>query len=418
MGIAHAVREMERVHHAAQQDSKQGGQAGPERVAPLPPGITGAMVLDDARAFAATVLYATDEQLDALTLACAVTHSIGSFTTLPRILASAPEKESGKSTLLHVVAMLSNNPWDADPTSFALRAKFNDREKPTVIIDEISEYYGPSGLRQGPPDLNKLLTKGYGKNATLSLSADRVAVDVSCYCVAALGGLRKAVRDDIWSRCIEWKMKPIPLGIAMRDSLDDDTQAIGQQHGLRMHQWARGNQAEIKQAFRNFKRPHRKMFSRLRQIWGPLYATALVAGGNWPERCVAAFKAMALDASDMPVLSGAQMVLRDTAALFEKTGDKKLFARDVAVALRRKPDVELYEKLTDRGLALLMTEALGASQSMDIGSERAKGFHADPVLAAWRRLEAQLEPADEEEEEDDEYDSLFEVTQITDVTDA
>ena len=73
----------------------------------------------------------------------------------------------------------------------------------------------------------------------------------------------------------------------------------------------------------------------------------------------------------------------------------------------------LYEDLTDRGLAQLMTEALGPSQSMDIGTARARGYHARPVLAAWKRLEAQLEPVADDEEEDDEYDTIFEVTQIT-----
>ena len=115
------------------------------------------------------------------------------------------------------------------------------------------------------------------------------------------------------------------------------------------------------------------------------------------------------------------MVLRDAAACFRKNDADKLFAADIAKYLRRIPDVELYEDLTDRGLAQLMTEALGPSQSMDIGEGRARGYHARPVLAAWDRAEAQLEPPDEDEAEEDEYDSMFEITQvpepITDITD-
>ena len=61
------------------------------------------------------------------------------------------------------------------------------------------------------------------------------------------------------------------------------------------------------------------------------------------------------------------MVLRDAAACFRKNDAEKLFAADIAAYLRSIPDVELYEDLTDRGLAQLMTEALGPSQAMTIG---------------------------------------------------
>lgn len=384
-----------------------------KREEPLPPGVTGAEILDDAIAFGKTFLYMRDEMHDALVLALAASHVIEAFTTVPRLLAVAPEKQSGKTTLLNEVTMLGNNPWKADPTSFALRSKFNAREKPLVIIDEIGEYYGPMGLRSGPKDLNKVLLEGYAVDAMLSLSVERAAVDVSSYCMAAMGGLRSAVRADIWDRSIVWKMTPAPPGIRLQDSLSDDVRARGKVQQSRLHQWAREHQEEIKAAFKDFRRPHKKMRARLRQVWGPLYAIALVAGGDLPERCIAAFKVMALDSSEQPVLSETQMVLRDSASIFARTRAVKLFAKDIRDRLRMLPDVDLYQDLSQRGFALLMTEALGQAQSMDIGTARAKGYHAAPVLNAWKRLEAQLEPPGDEDPEEDEFDDFFEVTDIT-----
>jgi hypothetical protein len=379
--------------------------------------ISGAEILDDAAAFAKTVLFAGEEQIDALVLACAVSHTIASFTTLPRLLATAPEKESGKSTLLNLVAMLGNNPWDPDPTSFALRSKFNEREAPTVIIDEISDIYGRSGLRSGSKDLNTILKKGYQKNAKLSLSVDRVATEVSCFCVAAMAGLRTAVPDDVWSRCIVFKMKPVPYGIRLRDSLDESAALIGRNRGERIHQWARQNQEQIRLAFRDMRSPHRKMRSRLRQIWFPLYAVALAAGADWPARCLRAFEAMALDASDQPVLTEIQMILRDAAECFTTSGADRMFARDIKDYLRGKTEVEIYESLPDRVLGQLMTEALGARQAMTLGTGRAEGYHARTVLAAWKRLEAQLAREDEAEDELDEFDTMFDVMEVTQVSD-
>ena len=290
-----------------QQQQAPSQPAKPPKPAPLPPGITGAMVLNDARDFAASILYATDEMLDALTLLCAVTHTVESFSTVPRALATAPEKESGKSTLLDIAIMLANNGWEADPTSYALRAKFNEPERPTLVIDEISDIFGQSGLRGQSNPIGKILRKGYRQTATLSMAVDRVATDVSCYCVALMAGLKTAVPDDIRSRCIVWNMKPLPESWPrLRDSQDEDTIALGKVHSARLHQWARGSETGIRHAFRNYKRPHRRFRARRAQIWGPLYAVALEAGEDWPDRCIAAFKAMALDASDVPVLSPAR----------------------------------------------------------------------------------------------------------------
>jgi len=372
------------------------------------------MVLDDARAFAASILHATDEMLDALVLACAVSHTLDSFSTVPELLFTSPERESGKTTAQDIVGMLANNGWSADPTSYALRAKFNEPEKPTLIIDEVSDIFGRSGLRGSANQLGKILRICYRRTATLSMAVDRVAEEVSCYTMAVMAGLKTAVPDDIRSRCVIFQMTPVPPSVkGLRDSQDDDTLALGKIHSQRLHQWARGSEDGIRRAFRNIRRPHPKFRARRAQIWGPLYAVALEAGSGWPDRCLAAFKAMALDASDVPVLSPAQMILRDAAALFARDGSEKLFAAAIAAHLRSVPDVALYEDLTDRGLAQLMTEALGPSQSMDIGSARARGYHARPVLAAWQRLEAQLEPPEDDEPEEDEFDSMFEITEIT-----
>ena len=198
--------------------------------------ITGAQILRDNKAFDMRVLYMTEEQHDALALFDAATHVLDAFTTVPRALAVAPEKQSGKSTLLNVIAMLGYNAWMADPTGPALRSKFNEQEKPLIMIDEISEYYGKSGLRQGPKDLNKILLEGYAKNAKLALSEDRSTVDVPSFCFAAMGGLKSAVRDDVRDRSIVWNMTPVPASVRVEDVLSDDIQAECKVEQARLHQ--------------------------------------------------------------------------------------------------------------------------------------------------------------------------------------
>lgn len=389
------------------------GDGEDAEVIPLP--VSGTTILNDLVAFSKTTVCMSDEMHDAAALAAMITHTPDSFTTLPRLAALSFEPQSGKSTLVNHFTMVVNNPWDPDPTSYALRAKFTERERPTPVFEEIHEYYGRGGNRSGNKDLNKILKMGYQRNAKLSRSVNGVSEDVSCFCVAILAGLRNAVPDEIYQRCIVWKMTGVGPGVKLRDNLDDDVQALGMIHGVRMHQWAKNNAAEVKHAFRNLRRIHPMLFSRLKQIWGPLFAVAQVAGEDWPARCLRAFKVMALDASDQPVLSPEQMILRDAAAYFAETGEPKAFAASIREHMTDL-DEPLYDKLSERGMALLMTDALGPAQSMTIGNARAKGYHARPVLAAWKRLEAQLEPIADDEPEGDEFDSLFDVETVTEVT--
>jgi Protein of unknown function (DUF3631) len=377
-------------------------------------GITGADVLDDIRSFVSSVLYASAEQIDALTLACAVTHSVESFSTVPRLLFTSPEAQSGKTTGLDVVTMLSNNAWEADATVYALRAKFAEPERPTIVVDEISDVFGKSGLRGQSNPLGGVLRKGYRASASMSMAVDRTATDVSCYSVAAMAGLKTACPGDIRSRCIIFRMRPLPDTVEVADSQDSDTQALGGQYRAMLHQWVRDNAGEIRYAFRNSRRPHPKFRARRQQIWGPLMAVAQVAGGSWPKRALAAFRELALDASDMPVLSPQQTVLRDAASVFERTEAERMFTIDLAARLRDIPDRPLYS-LTDRALAQLMCQGLGETTVMRIGEQRARGFYAHNVLAAWTKLEAKLSPQADDEPETDEFDSFFEV--VTEGTD-
>ena len=367
----------------------------------------GGEILHDVCGFATSVLYGTDEQLDTLTLANAATHTLDSFSTIGHLLATGPLPECGKTTLLDLVVMLAANGWMANPTSYAIRAKFNEPERPTIIVDEISEVFGKSGLRGRGNPLGRILRECYRSTATLSMAVDRVAEDVSCFSMAAISGLKTAVPDDIRTRCIVFNMRPLPESVTVRDSQDSDTQALGAVHREVLHQWAASNGLAIRHAFRNMRLPHPKFTARRAQIWGPLYAVALVAGGDWPQRCLAAFKAMALDASDLPVLNPAQMTLRDAARIFRSSHDERMFAADMAAGLRGMGDIELYDSLTNRGLAQLLTEALGPTTVMRIGDRQARGFYASEVTAAWDKLEARLTPAVDDGPGGDEYDVMF-----------
>ena len=400
--------------------------------------------LDEGRVFSGEILWMPGYALDALTLALAASHVLESWYTVPRLLFTSPEGQSGKSTALDLVHMLGDNTWDATgATSYSIRSKFNERTKPFAAVDEISMVFGLSGLRGENNDLAKMMRVGYRRKAVISMSVDRSSVDVSVFCFMAFAGLKTAVPHDIWTRCIPFAMVPKPSNITMaRDSLDPDTEAEAAVFKMALHAYMKTLQPYIKRLQRSFKRPHPKFTDRKDQIWRAVYLTAKAADMyeldqwklaceaaeeegtdlperphcTWTERAMTAFKTMALDSSDLPTLTSPQRMLRDVAEWFRESGEEFAFAGDLLLMLRDSNSEELWDVLTDRKMELLMKQALGESTAKTVGTRRARGFYAAPVLKAWEKLEASFYAAMEAEEPEPSLFDEIEVTEDTVVT--
>jgi hypothetical protein len=402
----------------------------------------GTRPLDEARAFAAQVLWVpAGHMLDALTLAIAASHLLDAWNAAPRLLATSPAAQAGKTTLLNVIRLLAPSPWPAtSATSWALRSKFGDRERPFVLVDEVSDIFGPSGRAGQHNPVATVARDCYLRNATVSISVSRTAEDIPAFCFMAMAGRRNAVPEDIYSRCIEFRMRPLPEAVTLQlDALDPDTEAMAGDVRTLLHAYMRAVLApEIRVIQRRFLPPHPRFRDRLRQIWTPLYVTALAADTverqryeaecercarcgepppepppcSWAQRALTAFKAMALDASDLPVLTSAQKALRDVAGYIRSlgTGPRYAYAPDARDWLRDQSGEELWSRLTDKQLARTMIAGLGpvtVRARPDDPARKAKCWRADDVLAAWDALERALAPAppaaaDEESIFDDE----------------
>jgi hypothetical protein len=367
--------------------------------------------LDDVREFLAEIVYATDEQLDALTLVMAVTHATDAFTTLPRVLVTSDEPKSGKSVVMAAAKMLAGNAWLADPTGPALKAKFIEPQADggtiTLLLDEISKVFGESGLNGRTSPVYRILTDGYTKNGTFSHSVAKVAMDVSCYCVAFMAGLRTAAPEDLQQRSICLKLRPKPSRLKLEDALDSDTQLIGEATGETLHAWSRQN-AEL---FREYSKNslhcvHAKLTDRRRQIWGPLFSVAAVAGPDWFRRCLLAFSALALDSGDRPVLTPAQQITLDVAELIETESLNHVFTADAVDFLRTMDDRPLWENLSDRSLAKLLATALGPTQAIEAENRTGelvnmKGRYATGIITLAESIRARLHPSVPAEEFDE-----------------
>jgi hypothetical protein len=332
-------------------------------------------------AFIDQVVYAREEYKHVMTMALIVSHARQFFGTVPYILATSEKAESGKSTIaFDLPLLLGFNVESIDKTTSgpALNSMYLERITPNLAMDDIGKIYGDNGMNGKMHPAYTIGVKSYRKNATTKMSRNGTMVRVSTYGMIFMNGLRNAVPHDIFTRCIWMQMEPAPEGIAQNLMPTDDDNIEAEARVLKeaIHAWAGMHGPEFKQFMKSHvRRIHPKLFSRKRQIWGPLFAAAYSAGGQWPRWIFEAFVAMALDASEKTPLLPEQFTLLDTANYLVKTEGRSVFTSDLIEALREMPAGQFYRDAEDEYLAKkLFPRALGPAQR--VTGYMAYGEHA------------------------------------------
>lgn len=351
--------------------------------------------LDEARRFAGSILHASDEALDALTLICAVTHCIDQFDIVPRGVATADGPGVGKTVTLDVVTHIAQRAEIVDATGPAFKAMYNVAEgAPTICLDEAQDLWGFAGQNKGIREINNVIRQGHRRNYKIAFSASRTATKVSGYGVVFLAGLGNAIPADIRTRCIEFRLTGAPKGKTFRPSQSRATEKLGDEVRLALHSWIRQNVDEIGAAYLDLDAAalHSSLVGRKGDTWQSILAVASVAGGDWLERALRAFGTLSADTTDAPDLSPWQRIIRDAAALVGRTGAEVLSSADLVAELKTL-DGELYKSLSRRELELECTEALGATKPIRpvAGDPRQlKGWRAEAILAAATRLASDI----------------------------
>jgi hypothetical protein len=367
------------------------------------------------RAFVGSIAYARPEYLDVLTMMLIVSHAIESFTTVPQLIATATEPASGKSTIAYDLPMLlahNMESYGREDTEPALATMFYGREKPNLGLDDVGKIFGDAGANGKHLKIYAVLIKAYRRGSKMKMSVNRVNALLDIYCMCFMNGLHKAVPDDLYTRAIHFKMEEAPSGLELRDALEQST--INDAKILReaVHGWAGSRRDQFTAFMRGKVRAiHPKLEKRRRQVWGPVFAAADAAGGDWPRRIFDAFVAMALDASEKPVLLPDQRCLMDASSIIMRSGESGIFTSDLIAELRALPDGQYYRDAEDEHLATrLLPEALGPSKRItsvamhgDYAGQagQAKGWKAAKILKDAADLHDMLYPPMASMEPDD-----------------
>lgn len=271
--------------------------------------------LEYANKLTASALYAPDHYAHVITVASALTWKIDDVDSAPRILALGL-KGSGKSTILKIAYRLAAN---ASPptgvkamTAPSYVADFRMNPRCTHNLDECNHLFGEAGNAGKNSQFYTYINQGYLRDtAYAQFQENRVKLQIPIFGVVFMAGLGLGAPEDTRDRSIILKMEKAPENYEVADFAMKETKEAFSYAGRALNSWAQRTPRLDTSAVRGL---HRKLNHRMMEVWGPLFAVALVADdgepGLWVSRLLTAFERIELNGG-IPVYAPEDQLMLD-----------------------------------------------------------------------------------------------------------
>ena len=246
------------------------------------------------------------------------------FDITPYLSITSPTKRCGKTLLMTLLYWLCSRAKKSDSISRAAIYRSVDRDKPTLILDEVSWVLDLRDERQG------ILCGGFERNGYVEVcEGEGTAITTklfSTYCPKAFGLIGR-LTATLTDRSIVIPMRrKTPAEKAERMSRrDNDALRKFRQQCLR---WVNDNTAALAKAAPAVLD---KLNDRAVDFWEPLLVIASQAGGDWRERAEQAALALSGDSAatgDESEDEGVEL-LYDVKAAFDTSGQDAIFTKSL-----------------------------------------------------------------------------------------
>ena len=224
--------------------------------------------------------------LDTSALWCAMSHIFDLLECMPKLALQSPTKQCGKTTLLDALSNTVRRPELVSGVTEASFIRVSDAWQPTWLLDEADRYLNPKSAGEA-------LTAAINASAYRRAARKKVCVpnpaggwdihDFTFWCPMILAGIRELV-DTVQDRAIVLLMQRARPG-ELKHRLVNGTSPTLEAIGRKLARWAKDlPEIDLDPWLPVF------LHNREADLWRPLFAIAALAGGDWPERVLAAAK--------------------------------------------------------------------------------------------------------------------------------
>jgi putative DNA primase/helicase len=363
-------------------------------IEPWPEPVNGAEVLHETAETYSRYVALPAGAADALALWCAHAHAFTAFQHSSRAHISSPEKCCGKSTLRDVIATLVPRPLPTENLSVAVLFRVIEKHRPTVLADECDAWINDN------EELRGLLNAGHRRGGqALRCEGENNEVRASnVFGPAVLCGIG-ALLGTLHDCSIVIRLERAKPG-ELRQRFDSRHVEREAELCRKLARFTADNIVSLEAS--DAKLPN-GVFNRLADNWRPLFAIAKIAGGDWPERCAAAFIKLT-SRDDLDAQGIGTMLLADIQQIFAGKWPpppegvsplpvERVFSKDLIEKLaemKERPWLEICrgKPITARWLARNLADFGIHSGNIWDGEkqEQAKGYeraHFDDVFARY-----------------------------------
>ena len=254
-------------------------------------------LLEDVEAFVRRfIVFANDAQADAVALWLLHTHAVAAAEVTPYLNICSPEKRSGKSRLLELLAALASNAVHVANISEAALFRMLGTA-PTLLIDEVDALFASNGERTEA--LRGIINAGNrrGVNVVRCTGPKHTPSAFEVFSPKVLAGIDTGkLPDTIADRSIALRMKRKVTGEPVERLLWAKIKPEAEVLRERISEWAGEHVERLGAAEPELPR---ELDDRAAEAWWALLAIADLAGGDWPDRArTAATKLHAAGAED------------------------------------------------------------------------------------------------------------------------
>lgn len=352
-------------------------------------------LLDEIAVFIRRFVVLNPDQLTVVVLWVVHSHAIDAAEATPFLGITSPEKGSGKTRLLEILALLVRCAWHAVAPSEAVLFRRIDRDRPTLLLDEIDAIFGPkAGEHEG---LRSLLNSGNRRGTVVSRCVGKSFElrDFAVFCPRAIAGIG-SLPDTIADRSIPIRMArrtrdEAVASFGARQRRDAEVEARGLREAT--ERWVTQNIEALKDS-----RPEipTTLSDRAQDGAEPLLAIADAAGVEWPVKARAAIGAVYGVTSADATSLGVRLLrdIRDVLGTADRIASSVLCEN--LAAIEDGPWADWFGKrITPRILSerLKGFEIRPSTVRLD-DTKTAKGYHKTQFEDAWRRYLPALDGSD------------------------
>src|SRR5439155_24519627 len=260
----------------------------------------------------------------------------------PRLNLSSAESGCGKTTTLDLLAAMTPRPLRTESLTAPVLFRLVDQQQPTLLLDEVDTF-----LPQDE-ELRGLLNAGHKRRGCAyrcegSSNAVRAFKAFAPAVLSGIGPLPATLHDR--SICIHLVKAEENEVTAHFDELHAEIEI---ELCRKLARWTQDNFALIQACDPPMPKA---AFNRLGDNWRPLFAFAQIAGGDWPQRALAAFTLLSKAHHQQTAAKEKEadeiVLLADIRDIFAKTGDSRISSKQLVEALCDLPERPGYSGLRD-----------------------------------------------------------------------